>query len=84
MPVFMAFKGVRISAPALCFRLKYAGAEIHTKYSRKNPSFGYLTTTYPDRGRPSLLGPKLLGPLAPEVGARSPCGKAMKRCIIKS
>lgn len=67
----MAFVGVRIGAPALCFRMKNTGVEIHAKYSRKRPSFGYLTTIYPDPGRPNLLGPRLLGPLVPEVDTES-------------
>jgi hypothetical protein len=68
---FTTFAGVRISAPALRFRLKYAGAENHAKYSMKKLSFIYLATTYPGRGRPSILGPRLLMHLAPMVGAES-------------
>lgn len=71
MTLFTAFVGVRISAPALCFRMKNTGVEIHVKYLRKRPSFGYLTTIYPEPGRPNLLGPRLLGPLVSEVGTGS-------------
>jgi hypothetical protein len=41
------------------------------KILKEKTNFRYLTSIYPDQGRPSLLGPRLVGSLAPKVGTGS-------------